>query len=74
MSWINVKDQLPEKGTYVLVHTPYCKYKVCTAQWNGIDWRSVDNVYEIGNISWWQPLPDTNNLQPNLEDFQTTLF
>ena len=68
MTWINVKDNLPEQYTYVLVHTPYCKYKCYVAFWNGLDCRSIDDVYEVGNMSWWQPLPSVDGLMPNLED------
>jgi len=56
--WENVKNKMPKINEYVLVHTPFCKYKCAVAFWNGVDWRSADNKDELWNINNWQVLPD----------------
>lgn len=61
--WINIDKAMPKKNEYVLVHTPFCKYKCAVAFWNGFDWRSADNTAEVWNIQYWQKLPNIDNLK-----------
>jgi hypothetical protein len=51
--WENVKNKMPKRNEYVLVHTPFCKYKCAVAFWNGVDWRSADDKMEVWNINNW---------------------
>jgi hypothetical protein len=62
VKWNNVEDIMPNKNEYVLVHTPFCKYKVATAFWNGVEWRSADNKDEVWNVQYWKELPNTDIL------------
>lgn len=60
--WENVKNKMPKRNEYVLVHTPFCKYKCAVAFWNGVDWRSADDKTEVWNINNWMELPDVSKL------------
>jgi hypothetical protein len=46
-------NTLPTENTYVLVRTPFCKYKFATAFWNGMEWRSADDKSEVWNVTEW---------------------
>ena len=60
--WENVKNKMPNRNEYVLVHTPFCKYKCAVAFWNGVDWRSADDKTAVWNINNWMKLPDVSKL------------
>lgn len=60
--WENVKNKMPNQNEYVLVHTPFCKYKCAVAFWNGVDWRSADDKTEVLNVKNWMKLPDASKL------------
>jgi hypothetical protein len=60
--WENVKNKMPKQNEYVLVHTPFCKYKCAVAFWNGVEWRSADDKTEVWNINNWMKLPDVSKL------------
>lgn len=60
--WNNIKNTMPELNKYVLVHTPFCKYKCAVAFWNGVEWRSADDKENVWNINYWQELPKVNTL------------
>jgi hypothetical protein len=58
--WIPVRRDLPEKNTYVLIYTPYCRYKACVGYYNGVQWIGTDGDV-IMNVSLWMPLPKMIN-------------
>lgn len=60
--WIKTSQKMPKKNEYVLVHTPFCKYKCSVAFYNGVNWRSADNEDEIWNVNNWQKLPNVDSL------------
>lgn len=60
--WKNANKKMPERNVYVLVHTPFCKYKCAVAFWNGVEWRSADNQAEVWNINHWMKLPNVKGL------------
>lgn len=55
--WQNVNFSMPQSHKYVLIHTPYCKYKCSVGFWNGVEWKSADNGDIISNVELWQELP-----------------
>lgn len=55
--WTNIKKKYPERGKWVIVDTPYCKYPAAIARWNGFDWHSPD-VVEVWNVSYWMDIPE----------------
>jgi hypothetical protein len=59
MSWISVKDKLPDLGTPVLVYCeaePIDKYHVDVRYKN-----SRGEYWDFGGASHWQPLPPPPN-------------
>lgn len=60
MNWIDIKEKKPKRYQYVLVETKYCKYPATVAIWNGVFFKSVDNV-TIGNSEniFWAEITDT---------------
>jgi hypothetical protein len=62
LKWTNVKDAMPERNKYVLVETPYCKYKFATAYWNGINWISVDDETVTLNVEFWTEVKTPESL------------
>lgn len=69
MDWININDELPEEGTYVLGieanHSPTQIIVYYYPEGNGDDWGcDCHKCYQadsepILKISHWQPLPVT---------------
>lgn len=63
MSWIDVKDRLPEIGMFVLVSAPACHGGAIIAVIDDVDnnfWYdpSVDGYLELKHGQHWQPLPE----------------
>jgi hypothetical protein len=59
--WISVKNELPEKGERVLVFTDYGGFDVCYLNNNNSWINSMRPQHSNGNVTHWQPLPDTPN-------------
>ena len=55
--WKNINHIMPDRHKYVLVQTPYCKYKCSVGFWNGVEWKSADDNATIANVDFWQELP-----------------
>ncbi len=49
----SAKDNMPKKGEYVLIQTPYCKYPATVGFWNGLKWLDSERT-EIFNVDKWQ--------------------
>lgn len=56
MEWINTKEQLPNKGEYVLVETKYCEYPAAVCIFNGLDFKCAIDGYKIGNVEYWKEI------------------
>jgi len=54
MEWIDAKEQLPNKGEYFLIETPYCKYPCCVGFFNGVNWRNADDKDKVMNVNYWK--------------------
>lgn len=61
MNWINVEDQLPEKGESVLVATEFGLSIARLAGKTIIDekptWIEINGDYDFWNVTHWMPLP-----------------
>lgn len=55
--WVNINNDMPDRHKYVLIQTPYCKYKCSVGFWNGVEWKSADDNATIANVEFWQELP-----------------
>jgi len=60
--WNDSDFKMPEKNKPVIVYTPFCKWNVSVAVWNGVHWFSVDDKTEVWNIKHWMESPDISKL------------
>lgn len=57
--WKDVAIANPKKYKWVLVSTPHCTYKFCTAKWMGHQWIDSDGCV-IENVKYWAEVETPN--------------
>lgn len=58
MSWISVKDRLPDKNGEYLAVTPNMRRKVNVAYFEDCVWLPDERHFTTVKVTHWMPLPE----------------
>ena len=65
MTWISIKDQVPEPGTWIIYHAPNIFSAESAQMWIGMYNKGVfyskHGFFGGGEVTHWMPLPELPN-------------